>query len=123
MARAIITILGNAFALWAANWVSYHYAPGFLLSTPWTGLILIALILSLLNFLLKPLLTLALGPFVILTLGLALIVVNAVILYLLYSIVNNIDLLQGSIIIQNIPALFVATLVIGAVNFIIHLAL
>jgi putative membrane protein len=119
IARVIISIGGNALALWIAN----YYVPGFILSTPWLGLILIALILSLLNFILKPVLTLLFGPVIILTLGLALIIVNAIILYLLAIIAAHIDFLSGSIIIQTIPALFLATLVISVVNFIIHLAL
>ena len=118
-ARVIIVIGGNALALWIAN----QYVPGFILSTPWLGLIFVAIILSLLNFLIKPLLTLLFGPIIILTLGIALIIVNAIILYLLVVITGRIDFLSGSIIIQNIPALFFATIVISAVNFIIHLAL
>jgi putative membrane protein len=118
-ARVIIVIGGNALALWIAN----LYVPGFILTPHWGAIILIALILSLLNFLLKPLLTLAFGPVIILTLGIALIIVNAIILYLLVIITTHIDLLSGSIMIQTIPALFLATLVISAVNFVIHLAL
>lgn len=119
LARVAIAIGGNALALWIAN----QYVPGFILSTPWLGLIFIALILSLLNFLLKPILTLAFGPVILLTLGIALIIVNAIILYILVIITGHIDFLSGSIIIQNIPALFFATIVISAVNFIIHIAL
>jgi putative membrane protein len=71
---------------------------------------------------LKPVLTLVLGPVIILTLGLGIIIVNAIILWLLPIIANNIDFLHGSIIIQNIPALLFATLVVSVVNFIIHAA-
>ncbi len=124
LARMAIIIGGNALALWIAN----RYIPGFVLTPHWGAIILIALILSLLNFLLKPLLTLVFGPVIILTLGSALIIVNAIILYLLIIITSRIDLLSGSIMIQNIPAPFVVTLflasfTISAVNFIIHLAL
>lgn len=119
IARIIIAIGGNALALWIAN----QYVPGFVLSTPWLGLIFIALILSLLNFFLKPAVTLLFGPVIILSLGIALIIVNALILYVLVIITGHIDFLSGSIIIQNIPALFFSTIVISAVNFIIHLAL
>jgi putative membrane protein len=119
IARIAVAIGGNALALW----IAYLYVPGFQLTPHWTAIILIALILTLLNFLLKPLLTLAFGPVIILTLGIALIIVNAIVLYILVIITTHIDLLSGSIMIQTIPALFLATLVISAINFIIHLAL
>ncbi len=120
LAKLILIVGGNALALWIAN----LYVPGFALTNEnWKALILIALILALLNFLLKPVLTLILGPVIILTLGLGIIVVNALILWLLPIIANHIDFLHGSIIIQTIPALFFATIIVSVVNFIIHLAL
>jgi len=118
LGRMILIIGGNALALWLAN----MYVPGFGLSGNWVAIILVALILSFLNFLLKPVLTLVLGPIIILTLGLGIIIVNALILYLLPIVANHIDFLRGSIIIQNIPALFFATLIVSIINFIIHLA-
>ncbi len=115
-ARLVIIVGGNALALWLANtWV-----PGFVLNGNWITLILIALVLAVLNFLLKPLLTLVLGPIIILTLGLGVIIVNALILFLLPIVTDHIDFLHGSIIIQNIPALFFATLIVSIINFIIH---
>ncbi|MDR3582362.1 MAG: phage holin family protein [Candidatus Pacebacteria bacterium] len=120
LAKLAIVVGGNALALWIAN----MYVPGFVLSNRnWLALILIALILSALNFLLKPVLTLALGPVIILTLGLGIIVVNALILWILPIVTDHIDFLSGSITIQTIPALFFATLVVSAVNFVIHAAL
>lgn len=119
LARLVIVVGGNALALWLANlWV-----PGFVLSANWIGVILVALVLSALNFLLKPVLTLILGPVIVLTLGIGVLIVNALILWLLPIILNHIDFLQGSITIQSIAALFFATLVVSAVNFIIHVAL
>ena len=59
---------------------------------------------------------------IILTLGIGLLIVNGVILYLLPIVVNYIDFLRGSIIIQDIPALVYATLILTAVNFIVHIA-
>jgi putative membrane protein len=121
--RVILTIAGNAFALWVAN----RFVPGFVLNVnvfTWTGAIqitIIALILALLNWILKPILTLLLGPIIILTLGLGLIVVNALILFLLPILANHIDFSRGSITIQTIPALVLATLVVSIINFVIHL--
>lgn len=107
---------GNAFALWLAN----RFVPGFVVTTPVIGLIIIALTLTILNFLLKPVLTLVLGPIIIITLGLGLIVVNAIVLEVLAYLSQHLDFMQGSISIQTIPALLLATLVVSAVNFVIH---
>lgn len=119
LARLVIIVGGNALALWIAN----MYVPGFVLAGTWLTIAMIAFVLAVLNFLLKPLLTLILGPIIVLTLGLGVIIVNALILWLLPLILNRIDFLQGSIIIQNIPALFFATLIVGAINLVIHLAI
>ena len=96
---------------------------GFLLSAPLLGLILLGLTLAILNFLLKPVLTLVLGPLIIITLGLGLIVVNAIILWFASYLSNlpQLDFIHGSITIQSIPALLLATIIVSVVNFIIHL--
>ena len=54
LVRIIIVIAGNAFALWLAN----KYVPGFVVNASLLQLAIIALILALLNFILKPILTL-----------------------------------------------------------------
>lgn len=117
--RAGIMLLANAFALWLAD----RLVPGFVLNANFWTLLLIALILGALNFFLKPILTLVLGPLILLTLGLGVLVVNAIIIYLLSAIAANIDFLNGSIIIQSVPALLLATLIVSAVNFIFHIAI
>ena len=116
--RIIIIIAGNAFGLWLAN----RYVPGFVLNATVTQLILIAFALAILNAILKPILTLIFGPIIILTLGLGIIAVNAAILLALQFLGSNLDILRGSISIQSIPALIYATLILGATNFVIHLA-
>ncbi len=116
--RAILIVLCNAAGLWLAN----QYVPGFVLQGNWVAIILVALILSLLNFLLRPFLSLILAPVIVLTLGLATIVINAFMLYLLPIIADHIDFLKGSIMIQNIPALIFATLIVGVMNLIAHAA-
>jgi len=115
--KITFVIAGNAFALWLAN----RYVPGFVLGSGWVDLALIALVLALLNFLLKPVITLLLGPLIVITLGLGIIVVNAIIIYLLPVIASHVDFLHGSITIETIPALLYTTLIVSAVNFVIHL--
>ena len=117
--KAGAVILGNAFALWLAN----LYVPGFVLTATWIQLIVLALILALLNFFLKPVLTLVLGPVIILTLGLGVLIVNAIIIYLLPILARHLDMLHGSISIETIPALIFTTLIVSAINFIIHIVL
>lgn len=122
-ARLVVIVGGNALALWLA----YLWVPGFVLGGNWITLILIALVLAVLNFLLKPILTLVLGPIIILTLGLGVIIVNGIILYLLIIVAKNVDFLHGSIMIQPTAdfffTLFFATLIVSIINFFIHLAL
>jgi putative membrane protein len=112
-----IIVAGNGLALWLAD----KYVPGFVLHGTWLQLALVALVLALLNGLLKPIFTLVLGPIIVLTLGIGILVVNALILWLLPLLLNYIDFLRGSIIIQDIPALVYATLIVSIVNFVIHL--
>ena len=113
-----IIVAGNGLALWLA-WL---YVPGFELNTAnWIQFALVALVLALLNGLLKPILTLVLGPIIVITLGIGILVVNALILWILPLLLNYVDFLRGSIIIQDIPALIYATLIISVVNFVIHL--
>jgi putative membrane protein len=115
--KFVIIVAGNVLALWLAN----LYVPGFVLNGTWFQIALVALVLALLNGILKPILTLVLGPIIVLTLGIGILIVNAVILYILPMLVNYVDFLHGSIIIQDIPALVYATLIVSVVNFVIHI--
>ena len=115
--KIALIIAGNAFALWVAN----KYVPGFVLNATLLQLIVIGLLLSLLNFIVKPLLVLILGPIILLTLGLGVIIVNAIIIYILPILADHLDILHGSIRIETIPALLFATLIVSAINFLIHL--
>ncbi len=119
LGRIILIIAGNALGLWLAGF----YVPGFIINASFPQLLFIALVLAILNAILKPILTLIFGPIIVLTLGLGIIVVNAVILLLLQFFSNHIDILTGGVIIQSIPALIYATLVLGIINFVIHLAI
>ena len=115
--KAFIIVLGNALALWLAN----TYVPGFVLHASLLQLGILAAALALLNAVLKPILTLILGPIIVITLGLGVIIVNAIILFLLPIIASHVDFLNGSIMIQNVPALILATLIFSVINFLIHI--
>lgn len=111
LAKIFVAIVANAIGLWAAA----AYIPGFKLTGEFRDIIIIAAILTALNFLLKPILKLILGPIVVLTLGLGIVVVNALILYVL-------DILSKNLTIETIPALVFSTVIIGLINFVFHLA-
>lgn len=119
LARIVLIIIGNAAALWLVN----RYIAGFGVNMNLGQLLLLAFVLALLNFFLKPILTLILGPIIVLTLGIGIIIVNGIIIWLLPIIAAHVDFLQGSITIQTIPALLIGTLIISAVNLLIHLAI
>ena len=114
--RILLTVLGNAFALW----LSSQFLP--ILSTHVTiaQLLLIAFVLALLNWILKPILTLVFGPVIILTLGFGVLIVNAIILWLLPFFADHIDFLHRSVNIQNVPALILATAIVSAMNLVVH---
>ncbi len=110
MLHVLGAVLANGVGLYAAS----RFVPGVELTSDPKGFALAVLILSGLNFALKPVLKLILGPVIILTLGLGLIVVNALVLFIL-------DMLSQGLMIQGTVALIIASLVIGAVNFVFHL--
>ena len=86
-------------------------------------LALLALVLAILNFVLKPILDLIFAPVIILTLGAGVLIVNGIIVWLLPAIASRIDFLHGSISIETTLALIIGTFIISIVNFVIHLAL
>ena len=110
LARILIAIAINAIALYLAA----HFVTGFVLTGTLQEIFILALILTVLNFTVKPLLTLILGPVIILTFGIGIIAVNALILYIL-------DIFSQNLTIQTIPALVFGTLIFGAVNFVFHM--
>ena len=72
----------NAVALYAAVWI----VPGIEYLGSWTGILTLALIMGLLNALVRPLLKFLTCPLIILTLGLFTLVINTVMLLLTSSI-------------------------------------
>ena len=108
--RIILAVLVNGLALFAAD----YFVDGFVLAAnDLKTFAIIALILTALNFILKPILKLLLGPLIILTLGLGAILVNAVILKVL-------DFLSSALSIQGLMALLYATLIVTAINIVFH---
>lgn len=81
------------FFRWAINAVALYVAvlvvPGIDLRGSWTGILWLALIIGLLNALVRPLLKFLTCPLIILTLGLFTIVINTVMLLLTSKIAQS----------------------------------
>lgn len=88
MTKFIIRWAINALALWVAVLV----VPGIDFEGNWTGLLWLALIIGLLNALVRPLLKLLTFPLIILTLGLFTIIINTIVLMLTSSIGQALNL-------------------------------
>ncbi len=110
-AKIVVAVVVNALALVVAAYL----VQGFNLETDLQNLFILAAVLTALNFFLKPILKLILGPVIVITLGLGLILVNAIILYILDTLSNNLT-------IENTGALIYSSIIIGLVNFVFHLA-
>jgi len=108
--RLIVLILGNVLALFLAS----YYIAGVAISGGWLEVFIVGLVFSAVNFFLKPLLKLLLGPIILLTLGVFILVINMGVLWVT-------DLLLPQMSITSIGALFLATLLVSAVNFATHI--
>ncbi len=111
MAKLIVGVFANAAALLAAGYV----VRGFNLKVNLETMVLLAVILTALNMLLKPVLKLILGPIIVLTFGLGLIVVNMIVLYVL-------DMLSEGLTIESVSALIYSSIIVGLVNTVFHMA-
>lgn len=105
--RAIIITLINMLAVY----LSVTVIPGFSAPLELYPLLIISLILTGLNMVIKPLLNLLLTPIAWLTFGLSALVVNLGMLYVL-------DYLREDVIINGLVPLVLGTLLISIVNLI-----
>lgn len=112
LARAAVTIAVNIVALLAAEYL----VPAFHIEGTFQEIALVGLVLTVLNVLLRPILKLIFGPVILLTFGLGILVVNALVLYVL-------DLLSQNLYIESIPGRAYASIVISIINLILHLAI
>lgn len=105
----VYRLIANFLGLWLAD----SLIAGFQVQAGWRGLIIATLVLAILNLLVKPVLKLITFPIIIITLGLFLLVINAVILWLT-------GYFTSYVVITNTLALVEATIIISAVNLLIH---
>ena len=104
-----IRLLATLLGLWAAD----KWLAGFSVEGGWQGYLIATLILVLLNLLVRPILKLISLPLIIITLGLFTIVINAVILWLASQF-------TGYIAIDGLISLLWATVIISAINIVVH---
>ncbi len=106
----IFHVFANIVAFLAAS----YFVVGFKFTGSFLELLITALIFTAINTFIRPIIKLFLGPFIVLTLGLLIIVINAAMLYIL-------DIWSQPLTIEGFKPLFLATLIIGAVNLIVNL--
>ena len=95
----------------AAVWLVAAYVPGIEVQDGVSSYLLIALIFSLVNVLVKPVLKLLSFPLLLLTLGLFLIVINAAMFGLTALLTERLD-------VDGVGPAFIAALVISAVTWV-----
>lgn len=110
--RWIITAVAVAVAVWIVPGV------GVVGVQAWIGIIIVALVLSLINMSIKPILQILSIPITILTLGLFYIVVNTILLFLAAWLSNA--LFGVGFVIEGFGSGFLAAIVISIVSWIVN---
>ena len=81
----LVRFIGNVAAIWVAS----QFLDGVTYGDEWQNLLLAALVLTIANWLVKPVLTLLALPVIVLTLGVALFFVSLVMLLLTSALVDG----------------------------------
>ena len=104
---AVILFLGVLTASWLLDGIQYE-------STP--TLLIVALVLALMNMVVKPMLVLFALPFVIFTLGLGILLINAVLLYMAGALVPGFEVLTFG-------TAFLGALIISVISVLVNIVL
>ncbi len=102
-----LRFIANGFGLWVSYWIGLITIEGGVKS-----FVIAGMILSLLNAVLKPILIIFSLPLIAISLGFFLIIINALLLYILSILSNN-------IILEGIIYTTLAGMVISLVNYIL----
>lgn len=112
------------FLRWAITVIAIYAAvmivPGINFDGNWTGMLWLALIMGLLNALVRPLLKLLTCPLIILTLGLFTLVINTLIFQLTSAIGQSFGI---GIMVDGFGSAFLGGLVVSAVSIALNLVL
>lgn len=114
--RFIYTVLTNALALFIVSIL----LEGFSFEGGYVAPIVVALVLTVLNYIVKPILKFLSFPVVFLTGGLFLIIINAIILYLANYIVWVMDVEGVAMNVDNLLTYLLAAIIFGLANWLIH---
>lgn len=110
--EALVGVLVKVLIGAAALWVAVQVVPGLDFDGSVAALLLVALILGVINAVVKPVLTVLSLPLVLLTLGLFLLVVNAIALWLVVRISEALELGLSS---EGFGSTFLGALVVALV--------
>ena len=112
----IIRWIVTALAVGAAVWL----VPGIEVvgDTAWVGIVILALVLSLINMSIKPILQILSLPVTVLTLGIFYLIVNTLLLYLAAWLANG--LFGVGFYIATFGSAFVASIVISIVSALVN---
>jgi putative membrane protein len=116
MNKFILRWLINVAGIFAAIWI----VPGIGFENDWTGVIWLALIMGLLNALVRPLLKLLTCPLIVLTLGLFTLLINTFIFWLTTRIGQNFGI---GIAVDGFWSAFLGGLVVSVVSVIMTMIL
>lgn len=106
----VIALLSNSIGLWLAQ----RFVAGFVMVGGLKGYLIAGILLGLLNLVVRPILKVISLPLMILTLGLFSIIINAILIIIVARVTPY-------IVIENLQALLLATLILAVVNFVSHL--
>ena len=111
LGKIAVTFLANAAALWIAA----RFVPGFTIAPGGKALAIAALLLTLIQIFIRPLVKLIFSPLIAVTLGIFIFIINAALLFIL-------DKFSSSLTINGLTELLFATVIVSAVNILVHLA-
>ena len=110
--RWIVTALAVAAAVWLVPGIEV------IGDTAWVGIVILALVLSLINMSIKPILQVLSLPVTVLTLGIFYLIVNTLLLYLAAWLANG--LFDVGFYIASFGSAFVASIVISIVSALVN---
>ena len=113
--RILIAIAANALALYIAG----QLIDGFNISLDPKDLFIAALVLTLINGIIRPILTLILSPLIILTLGLGLIFINALTIYMMTQFIPDIVSITNPLSPAGLLTLLYVTILTSVINIIV----
>jgi len=113
MWRLFLQIVAGILGIWLAA----RYVPGVEFVGNWQALVLAGVILGLINFFIKPILKVITLPLRIITFGLFGLVINMLMVWMVSLVFS--ELIFPEQIIQKIVSLFLTSLVVWGINFIL----